>query len=203
MASRARPRRPPTSGVGCARTTDPLHTGHCVIDCRSGAEAAARPTPPWSISGTRPTTRSRPTWPPGNRCTSLAGFAVEGFGAPWVDAIEGNCGTVAGLSMSVLRRLLGQLGVSITELWKDGPAGDALTAGGFRDRVEAVLAARWRPVRWSPTEMWPPRRAAPEPLGRWGGYSHPLTRDPSCPGGGWLPPAGDWCPDTKRNTPGD
>ncbi len=117
-----------------------LHTGHCVIDCRSGAEAAATDTA--VVHFGNPTDEEIAAYvATGEPLHVAGGFTMEGFGAPWVDAIEGNCGTVAGLSMSVLRRLLGQLGVSITELWKDGPAGDALTAGGFRDRVEAVLAA--------------------------------------------------------------
>jgi septum formation protein len=36
-----------------------------------------------------------------------------------VERIEGDAGNVIGLSLPVLRRLLAELGISITELWRD------------------------------------------------------------------------------------
>jgi septum formation protein len=48
----------------------------------------------------------------------VAGAAtIEGFGAPFIDGIEGDHGTVLGLSLPLLRDLLGQLGIAITDLW--------------------------------------------------------------------------------------
>jgi septum formation protein len=45
-------------------------------------------------------------------------FTIDGRGAPFVERIEGDPGNVIGLSLPMLRRLLGELGVSITDLWK-------------------------------------------------------------------------------------
>ena len=44
-------------------------------------------------------------------------FTLDGRSAPFVDGIEGDHGNVIGLSMPLLRRLLAQLGVGITDLW--------------------------------------------------------------------------------------
>jgi septum formation protein len=44
-------------------------------------------------------------------------FTLEGFGAAWIDSIDGNYGGVVGLSIPVLRQLLRQLGVEILDLW--------------------------------------------------------------------------------------
>jgi septum formation protein len=46
---------------------------------------------------------------------------IDGYGAPFVDGIDGDHGTVLGLSMPLLRRLLGELGVAITDLWVATP----------------------------------------------------------------------------------
>ena len=50
---------------------------------------------------------------------ALAGaFSIEGLGAPFVDGIDGDPGTVMGLSLPLLRRMLAELGVAITDLWR-------------------------------------------------------------------------------------
>jgi septum formation protein len=50
---------------------------------------------------------------------SLAGaFSLEGLGGPFVDAVDGSPSNVLGLSLPLLRRMLAELGVSITELWR-------------------------------------------------------------------------------------
>jgi septum formation protein len=45
-------------------------------------------------------------------------FTIDGRGSAFVDRIEGDHGNVIGLSMPLLRRLLAQLGVPITALWR-------------------------------------------------------------------------------------
>jgi septum formation protein len=45
-------------------------------------------------------------------------FTIDGRGGAFVERIEGDAGNVIGLSLPLLRRLLGELGVSITELWR-------------------------------------------------------------------------------------
>ena len=61
----------------------------------------------------------------GEPMTMAGGFSIEGLGAPFVDSIDGDPGTVIGLSLPLLRRMLAQIGVAITDLWH-APDGDRL-----------------------------------------------------------------------------
>jgi len=45
-------------------------------------------------------------------------FTVDGIGGPFVERIEGDHHNVVGLSLPLLRELLGELGVSVTDLWR-------------------------------------------------------------------------------------
>lgn len=50
-------------------------------------------------------------------------FTIDGLGGPFVERVEGDPGTVIGLSLPLLRRLLGELGLRISDLWTvDRPA---------------------------------------------------------------------------------
>lgn len=44
-------------------------------------------------------------------------FTIDGLGGAFVERIEGDHGTVVGLSLPLLRRLFAQLGYSITDFW--------------------------------------------------------------------------------------
>ena len=46
------------------------------------------------------------------------GFSIDGRGAAFVDGIDGDPGNVIGLSLPLLRRLLAELGIAITDLWR-------------------------------------------------------------------------------------
>jgi septum formation protein len=46
-------------------------------------------------------------------------FTIDGRGGAFVERIEGDPGNVVGLSLPLLRWLLGQMQVSITQLWRD------------------------------------------------------------------------------------
>ena len=61
----------------------------------------------------------------GEPMAMAGGFSIEGLGAPFVDSIDGDPGTVIGLSLPLLRRMLAQIGVAITDLWH-APDGDLL-----------------------------------------------------------------------------
>ena len=61
----------------------------------------------------------------GEPMAMAGGFSIEGLGAPFVDSIDGDPGTVIGLSLPLLRRMLAQIGVAITDLWH-APDGDRL-----------------------------------------------------------------------------
>jgi septum formation protein len=44
-------------------------------------------------------------------------FTIDGYAAPFVEGLEGDHGTVLGLSLPLLRRLLAEVGTQIVELW--------------------------------------------------------------------------------------
>jgi septum formation protein len=46
-------------------------------------------------------------------------FTIDGRGGAFVERVEGDPGNVIGLSLPLLRRLLHELDVSITDLWRD------------------------------------------------------------------------------------
>jgi septum formation protein len=96
--------------------TGRLHTGHCVIDMATGAEAWA--SDPALIRFGDPTDAEIEAYvATGEPLRVAGGFTLEGFGAAWIDSIDGNSGSITGLSVPVLRRLLGRLGVEIIDLW--------------------------------------------------------------------------------------
>jgi septum formation protein len=45
-------------------------------------------------------------------------FTIDGIGGAFLDRIEGDAHTVVGLSLRVLRELIGQLGAEYTSLWR-------------------------------------------------------------------------------------
>jgi septum formation protein len=96
--------------------TGRLHTGHCLLDTATGAEAAATDTA--LVRFGSPTDREIDAYVATGEPLQVAGaFTLEGFGAPWIDSIDGNYGTITGLSLPVLRRLLMQLEVELIDLW--------------------------------------------------------------------------------------
>jgi septum formation protein len=55
----------------------------------------------------------------GEPMTLAGGFSIDGRAAPFVQGVDGDPGTVIGLSMPLLRRMLADLGVAITDLWRE------------------------------------------------------------------------------------
>jgi septum formation protein len=45
-------------------------------------------------------------------------FSIDGLAAPFVEGIDGNHTNVIGLCMPLLRRMLADLGLAITDLWR-------------------------------------------------------------------------------------
>lgn len=93
-----------------------LHSGHCVIDVATGRRASAvRST---VVHYGTPTEAEMDAYlATGEPLQVAGGFTIDGFAAPFVDRIEGDPGTVLGLSMPLLRELLAELDVRITDLW--------------------------------------------------------------------------------------
>jgi septum formation protein len=93
-----------------------LHTGHCVVEARSGDTVSALDTA--RVSFGQPTDREIEAYAASDEALQVAGpFTLEGLSAPWIDSIDGNYGTITGISLPVLRRLLHQLGVELIDLW--------------------------------------------------------------------------------------
>ena len=94
-----------------------LHTGHCLIE-------PARSRQVTEVSGTtvyfadvsdEEIDRYVAT---GEPLVVAGAFTIDGIGGPFVERLEGDHGTVVGLSMPLLRRMLAALDLSITDLWR-------------------------------------------------------------------------------------
>jgi septum formation protein len=93
-----------------------LQTGHCLIDTASGARRSA--TAGTVVRFGEPTDAEIAAYVASGEPLHVAGaFTLDGRSAPFVDGIEGDHGNVIGLSLPLLRRLLGALGLSVTDLW--------------------------------------------------------------------------------------
>ena len=96
-----------------------LRTGHCLIDTRSGTRV--RDIESTLIRFGRPSDDELRAYAASGQALSLAGaFSIEGYGGPFVDGIDGVPSNVLGLSLPLLRRLLSELGVAFTDLWRTG-----------------------------------------------------------------------------------
>ncbi|MGP3985424.1 Maf family protein [Streptomyces sp. 3N207] len=101
-----------------------LHTGHCVIDRRTETTDTPAEAPRRSVTASttvhfgEPTDEEIAAYVASGEPLYVAGaFTLDGRSGPFVDGIEGDHGNVLGLSLPTLRRLLRELGVSITDLW--------------------------------------------------------------------------------------
>lgn len=93
-----------------------LQTGHSVIDTASGRHASA--TASTVVRFGEPSDAEVAAYIASEEPLHVAGaFTLDGRSAPFVDSIEGDHGNVIGLSLPLLRRLLGELDISVTELW--------------------------------------------------------------------------------------
>ncbi len=94
-----------------------LHTGHCLIDVGAGkqVEAGAATTVHFADIDDEEIDAYVATGEP----MAVAGaFTVDGLGAPFIAGVEGDQGTVIGLSLPLVRTMLADLGVRITDLWR-------------------------------------------------------------------------------------
>ncbi|WP_189892836.1 nucleoside triphosphate pyrophosphatase [Streptomyces xantholiticus] len=93
-----------------------LQTGHCVIDTATGRRASA--TASTTVRFGEPTDAEIAAYVASGEPLHVAGaFTLDGRSAPFIDGIDGDAGNVIGLSLPLLRRLLAELGLSITDLW--------------------------------------------------------------------------------------
>ncbi len=93
-----------------------LQTGHCVWDTASGRHVAA--TASTVVHFGEPSDAEIAAYVASGEPLYVAGaFTLDGRSAPFVEGIEGDHGNVIGISLPLVRRLLAELGVGITELW--------------------------------------------------------------------------------------
>jgi septum formation protein len=106
--------------------TGVLHTGHWVVDERA--------TPDEGGAGTRGTLGATSSTvvhfadlsddevaayvSTGEPLAVAGAFTVDGLGGPFVERIEGDHHGVVGVSLPLLRGLLGEIGVSVPSLWR-------------------------------------------------------------------------------------
>lgn len=93
-----------------------LVTGHCVVDTATGRRVADVVST--RVRYGRPSDAELEAYLATGEALQVAGaFTLDGYSAPFVDGIDGDPGSVIGLSLPLLRELLGRLGIAITDLW--------------------------------------------------------------------------------------
>ncbi|MDQ1463259.1 MAG: nucleoside triphosphate pyrophosphatase [Actinomycetota bacterium] len=94
-----------------------LLTGHCVIDVSTGHRAAG--VAQTVVRFGTPTDDEIDAYVATGEPLAVAGaFTLDGFAAPFIDGIDGDHGNVIGLSLPTMRRLLAELDIEITSLWR-------------------------------------------------------------------------------------
>lgn len=94
-----------------------LLTGHHVIDTTSGrrGDGVARTT----VSFAEATDNEVAAYVATGEPLEVAGaFTLDGYGAAFVSSISGDASNVVGLSLPLLRRLLSDMGIGWTDLWR-------------------------------------------------------------------------------------
>lgn len=100
-----------------------LLTGHCVLRVRDGrvvAEAAG--TRATTVRFGSPTDAEVEAYVGTGEPLEVAGaFTLDGLGGWFVEGIDGDPSSVIGISLPLVRRLLAEVGVGVTDLWGASP----------------------------------------------------------------------------------
>jgi len=95
-----------------------LHTGHWLMDER-GVPAMLGATSSTTVRFADLSDDEIDAYVATGEPLAVAGaFTIDGLGGPFVERIEGDHHGVVGLSLPLLRELLGEVGVSIPDLWR-------------------------------------------------------------------------------------
>jgi septum formation protein len=93
-----------------------LHSGLCVLDTANDRSASGVAST--IVHYGCPTEREMDAYlATGEALRVAGGFTIDGFAAPFVDRIDGDHAAVLGLSLPLLRQLLREIDVEITDLW--------------------------------------------------------------------------------------
>jgi septum formation protein len=98
-------------------TEGTLLTGHCVVDTRSGRQAAG--VAATVVRFGTPTDAEIDAYVASGEPLAVAGaFTLDGRSAPFVDGVDGDPGNVIGISLPLVRQLLARLDTGVTDLWR-------------------------------------------------------------------------------------
>ncbi|GAB2671267.1 nucleoside triphosphate pyrophosphatase [Nocardia goodfellowii] len=117
--------KPHTPEVARARWADmagrsaDLLTGHCVLRLQDGSiTASAVDCSSTTVHFAKPDPEELDAYIATGEPLRVAGaFTLDGMGGWFVDRIEGDPSSVIGIGLPLLRRLLGDVGVGVAQLW--------------------------------------------------------------------------------------
>jgi septum formation protein len=93
-----------------------LLTGHAVVDVAAGRTVSA--VAATTVRFGTPSDAEVAAYVASGEPLGVAGaFTLDGRSAPFIEGVEGDPGNVVGLSLPLLRSLLAELGVQLTDLW--------------------------------------------------------------------------------------
>jgi septum formation protein len=93
-----------------------LHTGHCLVELRGGAEAVR--SVPTTVHFADVTDAEIEAYVATGEPLQVAGaFTVDGLGGAFVTGVEGDHHNVVGVSLPAVREMLAELGGAWTDLW--------------------------------------------------------------------------------------
>lgn len=100
-----------------------LHTGHWIVDLRDpeagGTGATLGATSSTVVHFADVSDAEVEAYVATGEPLHVAGaFTIDGLGGPFVRGVEGDHHAVVGLSLPLLRELLGELGLTVVELWE-------------------------------------------------------------------------------------
>lgn len=108
-----------TQWRGMAGRAGRLHTGHCLLRLSDGVitgrEAESACTTVRFASPTDADLRAYVA--SGEPLRVAGGFTLDGLGGWFVDGVDGDPSNVIGVSLPLLRSMLGRLGLSVAALW--------------------------------------------------------------------------------------
>ena len=95
-----------------------LNTGHCLIDTSTGQRRSRLASSVVHFGS--PSDRELAAYAATDEPLALAGaFSIEGLSGPFVKAVHGSPSNVLGLSLPDLREMLFEVGVEVTDLWRN------------------------------------------------------------------------------------
>jgi septum formation protein len=96
-----------------------LHTGHCLIRIRNGNIVYQRSETCVTTVyfGTPSADELEAYINSGEPLAVAGGFTLDGLGGWFIDAVAGDPSSVIGISLPLMRRLLADAGLSVTDLW--------------------------------------------------------------------------------------